>query len=526
MLLSVFCKKGFCLPKNQFVVSSLVVHRRSCSLLQQRSLASSCKPFIHNSFNTRTSSWAFFSTSIDYSSFEIPDSNYAVTMPEPPYTHGSIDSFPSFHLTDLGEEIAQEEERRHAAQDLNRKLQVAYNKAKEAIDTNMSNELQEELMASFAALLKPVDGDTSASLIQANRHSRLAGLSYRLEDFARLSAFRHFLQTAELWTLPEDLPLTDEEYLAGACMSLCQDLARYGLGRATVRDAASVQAAKALVAQILDFLVQIDFRNGPLRRKYDGVKYSLNALERLLYELAVTDSNQSPEEPKAKKAKTDDSSNETLPHLLAIKQRMDHRDELREKLIKKCRDGQKAAKQAIFALHRGDRKRAETLMGQCETCIKELIPTVEEEPPLRSGSFANVLEEYVEAKLFASWLEGEEEASGKILEPKDFLVMKLTPDEYLGGLCDLTGEIGRYAVQRGTLRDTAGVRLCLHSNQKILSAIQSMPVFPSGIGKKMDQLRRSIEKLERILYELSLSEAAGGRPVQTEMESTEQQNDE
>ena len=41
----------------------------------------------------------------------------------------------------------------------------------------------------------------------------------------------------------------------------------------------------------------------------------------------------------------------------------------------------------------------------------------------------------------------------------------------------------------------------------------------------MDQLRRSIEKLERILYELSLSEAAGGRPVQSELESTEQSND-
>jgi hypothetical protein len=31
----------------------------------------------------------------------------------------------------------------------------------------------------------------------------------------------------------------------------------------------------------------------------------------------------------------------------------------------------------------------------------------------------------------------------------------------------------------------------------------------------MDQLRRSVEKLERILYEMSLSEAAGGRKVES-----------
>ena len=31
----------------------------------------------------------------------------------------------------------------------------------------------------------------------------------------------------------------------------------------------------------------------------------------------------------------------------------------------------------------------------------------------------------------------------------------------------------------------------------------------------MDQLRRSVEKLERMLYEMSLTEAAGGRAMAT-----------
>jgi predicted translin family RNA/ssDNA-binding protein len=444
-------------------------------------------------------------------------------MPEPPYTHAPSTVLPPFDLSDLAARVAKDDERFNDAKDLSRRLQVSYNQAKEAVEQGLPLAVGDERMAALQTLLQ----DT---LIEATRSPRPGYLNHRVEDYVRLQAYRHFLATGQLWTLPAESVVTDEEYLAGACMGLSQDLSRYALGRATVRDHTSIRTAKELVAQVMDFLVQLDFRNGPLRRKYDGVKYALQALERFLYELAVTEERSSAssiEPPASKKARP--SPTETPRHLAEIKERMDHRDELREKLIKKCRDGQKAAKQAIYALHRGDRTRATALMEQCEACIVELSPTVEEEPPLRGGAFGNMVEEYVEAKLFATWLEaseGSETAAGKMLVPADFTVIALKPEEYLGGVCDLTGEIGRYAVQRGTERDLDGVRLCLQSNQRILSAIQSMPVFPSSIGKKMDTLRRSIEKLERMLYELSLSAAAGGRPVTSEVASGDHNNNE
>jgi len=345
--------------------------------------------------------------------------------------------------------------------------------------------------------------------------------------------------------------MRDEEYLAGACMGLCRELERYAMGRATARDVDSVKLARDLVSEILDYLLQFDFRNGYLRRKYDGTKYALKTLETLLYELSVTgaavtteDDDNAGSSPEAKKIKLDstkelDASGTLKPQeeLDAIRTRMEHRDELREKLIKKCRDGQKAAKQAIYALHRGDLKRSLKLLQQCEECIqKELLPIVEEEPPLRSGSFANVMEEYAEAKLFFVWLLGREDeggvktlgmptAEGELLLPHDFALARavpkgalllpedfliaLQPEEYLGGLCDLTGEIGRYAVQRGTSRDHDGVQACLEANSAISLAIQTLERSPGGINKKMDQLRRSVEKIERMTYEMSLSNAAG-----------------
>lgn len=36
-------------------------------------------------------------------------------------------------------------------------------------------------------------------------------------------------------------------------------------------------------------LIMFDFRNGPLRKKYDSVKWNLKKLETILYELSLTD---------------------------------------------------------------------------------------------------------------------------------------------------------------------------------------------------------------------------------------------
>ena len=240
-------------------------------------------------------------------------------------------------------------------------------------------------------------------------------------------------------------------------------------------------------------------------------------------------------EPEAKKPRLEETqeqeSEETtskLPtvteELDALRHRMEHRDSLREKLIKKCRDGQKAAKQAIYALHRRDFKKSARLIQDCEDCInKELLPIVNEEPPLRGGSFGNVIEEYAEAKLFYVWLLGNDKddmdtdmdkidknaaAKGTLLLPDEFAIA-LEPEDYLGGLCDLTGEIGRFAVQRGTFRDYDGVRQCLEANSAVLTSIQSLEKTPHGINKKMDQLRKSVSKIERMIYEMSLSKAAG-----------------
>ena len=433
-------------------------------------------------------------------------------MPNPPYQYRSPEST-MFDLSSVGSHISQIEDRRRIAFDMSHKLQRRFVKARSEMEMeSFTPATTSQTLDDISSSLQELVGSAS------DRTPRDGNLTNRVEELACLLAFNHFLASGTL-IAPSECGsfVTDEEYLAGACMGLCQTLSRYAIGRATARDLASVKATRDLVQQILDYLLKFDFRNGYLRHKYDGTKYALKTLETLLYELSVTGAADS-EEPDAKIPRRVLVNHEELE---GIRARMEHRDELRENLIKKSRDGQKAAKQAIYALHRGDSDGARKLLNQCEDCINNhLFPIVNEEPPLRTGSHTQVLEEYVEAKLFYTWLHGNadvslEKPSGILLMPQDFSI-PLQMDEYLGGICDLTGEIGRYAVQRGTARDFDGVKQCLATNTAIYLAIQTMERFPSGIGKKMDQLRQSVEKLERMTYELSLSEATGRKFTSTD----------
>lgn len=531
--------------------------------------------FVRVRFSSTSLSTADPMTTISEQSMELPQT----PTPKP---------YPVLDLSDLAQGMELADERRQAAMQMSRKALVlmanlrssfergiqAKNDEKELekfmreiLNANIQSSTKEEEEGSGSMKMEEessMEGATTAttdkkkqSLMAGERKLREGNLSARAEEYVRHRALRYFFETGRLLapsTLRRNngedvLCITDEEYLGGACMGLLHDLARYGVSRATARDVSSVVLARNLVRDVNEVLMGFDFRNGPLRRKYDAIKYALKKLETILYELSVTGSTYDDEESTIRRASkklrikegesaanaagddVDTASEEDISivprkELEELKLRMEHRDELRETLIKRCRDAQKAAKQCIYALHNGAMPRATKLLSTCRQCIiDDLLPIVQEEPMLRYGSFAAVIEEYVEAHLFYTWLVGDinidaaknreaiQDPSLRILLPSEFAPLLLEPEEYLGGLCDLTGEIGRFAVRCGTRRDSNAVRRCLETTSSILTSIQSLGRLPYGgsIGKKIDPLRRSVEKLEQMLYELSLVEATGGR---------------
>jgi predicted translin family RNA/ssDNA-binding protein len=154
-------------------------------------------------------------------------------------------------------------------------------------------------------------------------------------------------------------------YLIGALIALAQDLSRYAVTRAIANDIESITICRGVLEELNGKMLEFDFRNGPLRRKYDGLKYALRSVEDIVFELSLVDKELSnvtvseASEPAAKRAKVDTTTEVSYNYIDtegidAIRKRMDEVDAKREDLIKKSRDVQKLAKQAIFSIQRGN----------------------------------------------------------------------------------------------------------------------------------------------------------------------------
>jgi len=156
------------------------------------------------------------------------------------------------------------------------------------------------------------------------------------------------------------------------------------------------------------------------------------------------------------------------------------------------------AKRAIFAFHRDDKKEAEEKLNQSETILKNLANKYKKEPDvLDEGAYRAGVEEYVEAKLFYGFLN-----TGKIGKITEINV----PDEvYIGGLCDVPGELYRYAIKSATAHDIKMAKKCSEIGQEIIGELIEFNLT-SYLRTKFDQAKQAVQKLEQVVYEVSLRE--------------------
>jgi predicted translin family RNA/ssDNA-binding protein len=119
------------------------------------------------------------------------------------------------------------------------------------------------------------------------------------------------------------------------------------------------------------------------------------------------------------------------------------------------------SKRVIFALHRGDDKKAALSLKEIEAVLIKLESQFGLTRLNEEGAYKAAGEEYVEAKMLNLVLSGEKiDALRQI---------KLSFDCYLGGLCDLTGELVRRAVNQAAAGKTAEVE----KMKKIISDIMA-----------------------------------------------------
>lgn len=169
----------------------------------------------------------------------------------------------------------------------------------------------------------------------------------------------------------------------------------------------------------------------------------------------------------------------------------------RHELIKESSDILKESKRAIFSVHRDNIKEAEKHLASAEKHITNIHNKTLKEPRLRfEGSFKASLEEYIEAYLLLKFIK-----TKKVDIPS---IIEFEYDEYLGGICDFTGEL----VRKGVLRVTEGKTEDIQEFHQAGSEMIEQLIELDMVGKlrsKFDEAKRNLKRLEEILYDIKVN---------------------
>ncbi len=179
-----------------------------------------------------------------------------------------------------------------------------------------------------------------------------------------------------------------------------------------------------------------------------------------------------------------------------IRQSLLSYSEKRREVIKVSGDAQHLAKRCIFARQRDDIAGATVALSEAEQLLSGLVTKYKKEPDLLDeGAHRASLEEYAEAYLLAQFLDGKEIGEiKKIAVPEDI---------YVGGLADVPGELLRYAIKSATERNFDMVKKCYQAAEEITLEMVDMDL--TGYNRqKFDQAKGALNKLQQVVYEVSL----------------------
>ncbi len=153
------------------------------------------------------------------------------------------------------------------------------------------------------------------------------------------------------------------------------------------------------------------------------------------------------------------------------------------------------SKRIIFALHRGDIQKAGKNLIETEKILQKLEKKFGRKRISEEGSYRAGTEEYVEAKMFYLIVTGK-----KIDRIKE---VKIDSNIYLGGICDLTGELVRKAINEAADGNLGEVE----KMKKIINEIMAELIEFDMVGylrTKYDQAKNSLRKIEQIDYEIRM----------------------
>ena len=175
-----------------------------------------------------------------------------------------------------------------------------------------------------------------------------------------------------------------------------------------------------------------------------------------------------------------------------IRKEIEASDIRRESLIQTSREVINISKKIIYALHREDLKSASSYVNEIEKKKKDLGTN----EWLDTNINQTALQEYAEALCYYHFVKSKKIPTASSL--------KIDNENYLMGLCDLTGELGRKAVNgviRKNFKQAVEIRELV---DEIYGEFLKLNLRNSELRKKSDQIKWNLKKLEDIVFELKL----------------------
>jgi predicted translin family RNA/ssDNA-binding protein len=176
-----------------------------------------------------------------------------------------------------------------------------------------------------------------------------------------------------------------------------------------------------------------------------------------------------------------------------IRNEMHKIDLKREDIIQLSREIITLSKQIIYAAQRNDMKEAASVASTIKTKVKKLKKiNIDTDTNINSVAF----QEYVEAIAFLEFVKDRKIPTRSSLG--------VSAEDYLSGLCDLTGELVRkavYDVIHKKFDEASKIKELVH---EIYGEFLKLHLRNGELRKKSDSIKWNLKKLEEVMYDISM----------------------
>lgn len=168
----------------------------------------------------------------------------------------------------------------------------------------------------------------------------------------------------------------------------------------------------------------------------------------------------------------------------------------RESLIRLSRDVLQLSKGAIYSVHRDELAVAQKKISQAKTIIKKARKSIRKDHNLDQLSMYNgALQEFTEAVTFLGFVK-----TKKLMTSS---AVGVDAENYLLGICDLTGELARRAVLLATKKKDKELMEIRDVIDEIQGQFIQFNLRNSELRKKYDSIKWNLKKVEDLVYDLS-----------------------